>query len=185
MSMPVNTIRSNMFAALPLVLLALATSFAIWLSAQGKPVATRQRLAVHQALQNIPEKDGVIYLAENRPDEIYSGRDPFFRNPAVQKQVPEPVTDNSERAPDLQEIKLTTVARGLQGKYCLINGDIYHEGRRGKGFTVERIQPDRVTLSTPVQTFTLQPGKKITLEGGRILTAEGKTEKDAVAVKRN
>lgn len=180
MSMPVNNIRSNVLAALPLVLLAVTAAIAIWLLAQGQPFATGKRLAVHQALQNIPAKDRTAHLPELL-SEMYTGRDPFFRSVVVQKQALQPIEGNRETVADLQEISLTTVAQGLQGRYCLINGNIYHEGLRGNGFTVEQIQPDRVTFSTPVQTFTLQPGKKVTLEGGRIIIAEGKNEKDVVA----
>ena len=185
MSMPVNNIQSNVLAALPLVLLAVTAAIAIWLLTQGQPFATGQRLAVHQALHNIPAKDSATHLAELTPKDMYTGRDPFFRSPAVQKQALQPLEGNRETAADLQEIFLTTVAEGLQGRYCLINGDIYHEGHIGNGFTVEQVQTDRVTFSTPVQTFTLQPGKKVTLEGGRILIADDKNEKDAVAVKSN
>jgi len=168
--MPVNNVKTLALTSLPLVLLTVLICIIIWQLTLAKPFSTGRRLSVHHALQNIPTDDDIKKrFAELFPDNMSSGKDPFFRSSQAQATAarqPEGVQTGT----DFQEIHLTTIAQGNTGRYCLINGTIYNEGHSGDGFTVERIAPDHVLFSTPVQTVALQPGQKITLEKGRILT---------------
>lgn len=168
MPMPVNNIRPMLLSPLPLVVLVVSVCVVIWLLTETTPLATGKRLSVHHALQNIPEKDIGKYLSELIPASTFTGKDPFFRSPTPQKLEPATSTEAIDTTAELREIHLTTIARGKLGSYCLVNGNIYHEGRKGDGFTVELISPGEVIFSTPAQTFTLVPGKKVTLEGGKI-----------------
>lgn len=172
MPMPVNNIRPMLLSPLPLVVLAVSVCVVIWLLTQTNPLATGKRLSVHQALQNIPEKDIGKHLLELIPANTFRGKDPFFRSPAPQKLEPATSTETLDTAAELREIQLTTIAQGKRGSYCLVNGNIYQEGVKGDGFTVELISPGEVVFSTPVQTFTLEPGEKVTLERGKIRTPE-------------
>lgn len=172
MSMPVNNMRPMLLSPLPLVILVISVSIVIWLLTQSKPLATGTRLSVHQALQNIPDKDINKYLSELIPANTFTGRDPFFRSPTPQKIEPAVSTESIDAATELREIQLTTIAHGKLGSYCLVNGNIYHEGHTGDGFTVELISPDEVVFRTSVQTFSLEPGGKVTLEGGKIRLEE-------------
>lgn len=182
MSMPVNNMRTMFFSSLPLLLLIVLTSIVIWQLTKSTPFSTGRRLAVHQALQNLPSTDMDKRLAELLPQDMFAGRDPFFRNSAPQPATSSKVTgtDKAEATADLQEIHLSTIAQGTSGRYCLINGNIFNEGRRGNGFTVKAIEAGLVVFSTPVQTFSLQPGQKVTLEKGKILNREEKTKKAGI-----
>ncbi|MFT5700356.1 MAG: hypothetical protein ACI8ZB_003230 [Desulforhopalus sp.] len=173
MPLPVNNIRSIVLALLPLVLLTMAVSVVIWAITQTQPLPTGHRLAMHQALQNIPENEMADQLRELLPRTMFKGRDPFFRPPTAQPLNPDNTSNKTETAA-LQEIHLTTIASGKRGNYCLINGKIYHEGQKGLGFTVALINQNEVIFSTPVQNFTLSPGKKVTLEAGKLLNRENK-----------
>lgn len=90
----------------------------------------------------------------------------------------EPATSKGtlDTTAELKEIQLTTIAQGKLGSYCLVNGNIYQEGVKGDGFTVELISPGEVVFSTPAQTFTLEPGGKVTLERGKIRTPDKREE---------
>ena len=168
MSMPINNLKTMALTSLPLVLLIVLTGVIIWQLTQVLPFETGRRLSVHQALQNIPSGDIEKRLAELLPKDMFAGKDPFFRSSPPKTSNPKQSEDVATST-DLQEIHLTTIAQGKSGRYCLINGTIYNEGQSGEGFTVIQIDPQHVLFSTPAQTFTLQPGKKITLEKGRIL----------------
>lgn len=155
--------------SLPLVLLTVLVSLVIWQLTESKPLPTGRRLTVHQALQNIPNSDIDKQLAELLPEDMFTGRDPFFRSAAPQPPTPN-TTNTLETATGLQEVHLTTIAQGTSGRYCLINDSIYSQGSGGNGFIVQKIEPGYVVFSTSSQTFTLKPGQKITLENGKILS---------------
>jgi hypothetical protein len=179
MSMPVNNIRASLIAGLPLLLLVVAVSVVIWLNTNSKPFPTGSRLRVHQALMNIPEEDTAKQLGKFLPNTIFTGRDPFFRPPVPQPLDLEKTGSTSETAV-LQEIHLTTIAQGKIGSYCLVNGKIYQEGQQGEGFTVGEITEREVVFSTPAQTFSLAPGKKVTLESGKLLNREDKSTETGI-----
>lgn len=178
MPMPVNNIRPMLLSPLPLVVLVAGVCVVIWLLVQTKHLPTGRRLPVHQALQNIPEKDIERHLSELITTSMFSGKDPFFRSQTPQQLEPRTTAEAIDTTADLREIHLTTIAHGKLGSYCLVNGNIYHEGRKGDGFMVELISPGEVVFSTPAQTFTLIPGKKVTLEGGKIRTQENEISRD-------
>lgn len=168
MSMPVNNIQPKGLAALPLALLIMLSGAVIWQLTQTEPLAITRRLAVHHALQNIPEAEIKERLKELMPEHLFTGKDPFFRGP-----TPAPTsraTTGKEVTANLQDIHLTTIAQGKSGRYCLINGNFYTEGSQGEGFKVDYIETDYVVFSTPFQTFQLSPGQKISLADGKILT---------------
>ena len=166
--MPINNVKTMALTSLPLVLLIVLTGIIIWQLTQIVPLKTGRRLSVHNALQNIPTGDIEKRLAELLPEDMFAGKDPFFRSSPPKAPNPQQNKDVAVKT-DLQEIHLTTIAQGKSGRYCLINGIIYNECQSGEGFTVQQIDPHHVVFATPVQTFTLEPGKKITLEKGRIL----------------
>lgn len=168
MPMPVNNMRPMLLNPLPLVVLAISVCVVIWLLTETTPLATGKRLSVHHALQNIPEKDIGKHLLELIPTDRFTGKDPFFRSPTAQKLEPATTTETTDTNAELREIQLTTIAHGKLGSYCLVNGNIYQEGVKADGFTIELISPGEVVFSTPVQTFTLEPGEKVTLERGKI-----------------
>ncbi|TKB08223.1 hypothetical protein [Desulforhopalus sp. IMCC35007] len=174
MSMPVNNIRASVLAGLPLLLLVVAVCVAVWFNSKSRPFSTGTRLHVHQALMNIPEEDTTAQLKSFLPKVMSAGRDPFFRPATPQPLDPVETVDNPITA-ILQDIHLTTIAQGKLGNYCLINGKIYHEGQQGEGFTVEKINEREVVFSTPIQTFHLAPGKKVTLESGKLIHRDDKT----------
>ena len=179
MSMPVNNIRASAIAGLPLLILAVAVSIAVWFNTSTKPFPTGSRLSIHQALMSIPEEDTADQLKNLVPQALFTGRDPFFRPPAAQPL--EPVkADTIAGTAVLQEIHLTTIAQGNRGNYCLINGRIYNEGQQGEGFTVGEITDREVFFTTPVQTFSLIPGNKVTLESGKLLNREDKNTETGV-----
>lgn len=171
MSMPVNNIQPKVLAALPLVVLVVLSCAVIWQLTLTEPLSITRRLAVHQALQNIPTNEIEKHLAELMPEQLFTGKDPFFRG-----QAPAPIslttTTDQKLATNLQDIHLTTIAWGKSGRYCLINGNFYTEGTQGDGFTVDYIEADHVIFSTPYQTFHLSPGQKVTLSEGKILNEE-------------
>lgn len=175
MSMPVNNIRPMLLTPLPLVILVACVCMAIWLIMQTNTLPTGRRLPVHQALQNIPEEGAGKNSSKLIETTIFTGKDPFFRSPTPQQLEPATSTEAINSTTDLREIQLSTIAHGKLGSYCLVNGNIYHEGRKGDGFTVELISPGEVVFSTPAQTFTLVPGEKVTLEGGEIRTQATET----------
>ena len=168
MSMPVNNIRPMLLSPLPLVILVASVCIVIWLITQTNPLPTGRRLPVHQALQNIPEEDIEKHLSKIIATTNLTRNDPFFRSPTPQRLEPTTSTEAIDAVADFREIQLTTIAHGKLGSYCLVNGNIYHEGRNGDGFTVELISPGEVVFSTPAQTFTMVPGEKVTLEEGKI-----------------
>jgi hypothetical protein len=173
MSMPVNNIRATVLAGLPLILLVVAVCVVVWLNTKSTPFSTGTRLHVHQALMNIPEEDTTAQLKKFLPQIISTGRDPFFR-PATPQPLDPVKTDHTPITAILQEIHLTTIAQGKIGNYCLVNGKIYHEGQQGEGFTVGKINEREVVFSTPLQTFNLKPGKKVTLESGKLIHRDDK-----------
>ena len=174
MSMPVNNIRASVLAGLPLLLLVVAVCIAVWLNTKSRPFSTGSRLHVHQALMNIPEEDTTAQLKSFLPKVMSSGRDPFFR-PATPQPLDPVKIDNNPITAVLQEIHLTTIAQGKIGNYCLVNGKIYHEGQQGEGFTVEKINEREVVFSTPLEIFSIVPGKKVTLESGKLIHRDDKT----------
>lgn len=174
MSMPVNNIRAIVIAGLPLLLLAVAVSVVVWLNTKSKPFPTATRLGIHQALMNIPEEETAEQLRNYLTKSVFSGKDPFFRPPTPEPLDPEKISAPS-RTSVLYEIHLTIIAQGSLGNYCLVNGKIYHEGQQGEGFRVKAIREGDVVFSTSAQTFSLRPGKKVTLESGKLLNREDKS----------
>lgn len=172
MPMSVNHTRSLFFAGLPLILGCCALGVAIWLGIQPQSLPTGSALMLHQALSNLPAESETS--RENLLASIkgFTGMDPFFRPPPKEPMVvaSEPVA--------LEELHLTTIAQGIDGKYCLISGRIYHEGQAGNGFLIKKIQPEKVYFETNLATFTLQPGQKVALESGKPIPIENKMQEE-------
>ncbi|MCP3890156.1 MAG: hypothetical protein GY702_14985 [Desulfobulbaceae bacterium] len=166
MSMPVTHIRGLLLAGLPLILFVCSIGLAIYGAMQNRPLSTGSGVILHQALSNIPSKNGEIDLDKFDLTTRYRGKDPFFR---TEKESPsEPVLSSVS----LEELHLTTIARGKRGRYCTVNGQIFYEGQTGKGFSIKKIEQDRVLFVTTIESFNLVPGQKVALESGRLVPFE-------------
>lgn len=73
---------------------------------------------------------------------------------------------------NLEEIHLTTIAQGKQGRYCIVNGEIFQEKQAGKSFIVEKIAPGQVDFQTSLESFFLLPGQKTAIQAGKRLPLE-------------
>ncbi len=175
MSMPIKNrnFSTILFSGLPLILLLIAVTLAVWFIMQPKTLRTGDSLVVHQVVRDISGKSSIpARLGRSFWEDGLILRDPFFRNKAATvKEQPQPIEigGSGEVLQELVEITLTTIAQGAGGKYCLVNGKFFHEKEKGTGFTVEQIHPDQVIFSTARQNFVLKPGQKVTLDSGRIL----------------
>lgn len=175
MSMPVNNIRSLVLAGLPLILGTGAIALAVWTGLQTRPLPAGSGVTLHQALNNLPPELSAVISEENTPKKTQEGEDPFFR---PQQKKP---TQRVEQSINLEEVHLTTIARGNNGRYCLINGRIFYEGEEGSGFTITHIAPDKVYFETTFETFSLVPGQKVALEAGMLVPMEKLETKDKLA----
>lgn len=164
MSMQINHIRSMLQISLPLLLLVSLAGLATWKSLQPASLSVANPLALHQTLTSLPaEFPSVRPIAVKR-----SGNDPFFRSPQVADESGTTIAEPAY----LQEINLTTIARGKHGRYCIINGEIFHEKQVGKSFIVEKITEDQVAFQTSLENFVLYPGQKTAIQSGRLVPLE-------------
>lgn len=167
MSMPVNHIRSLLLTVLPLLLGVIAVGIAVWLGVQTKPLSAGSGLTLHQALTNLPSQSVTDDVGVQNQLEQFQGIDPFFR---LKKEIIP--TKGVEQEVTLEELHLSSIAEGKGGRYCLLNNQIYHEGQTGKGFKITQISPNRVHFTTSVESFTLVPGQKAAIEGGKLVPFE-------------
>ncbi len=173
MSMQVNHIRHLLQAALPLLFLIGSVSLATWSGLQSTTFPTGTRLVLHHALTTMPPALSEMGQETNQTLADHVGSDPFFRN--LKKGTGE--TLNNQEIANLEEIHLSTIAQGKQGRYCIINGKIFHEGQEGKGFIVKEIAKGQVVFQTSLQNFPLIPGQKAAIQAGRLVPME----KEAIA----
>ena len=164
MSMQINHMRSVLQLALPLLLLIGSSSLAIWQGCRITPLPVESQLVLHDSLTSMPPE----VSAESRPVPKHVGKDPFFR-----------IADGSDKeltaivdVANLEEIHLTTIAQGKQGRYCIVNGEIFHERQQGKGFTVEKITQEQVDFQTSRQSFALLPGQRAAIQSGKLVPLE-------------
>lgn len=170
MSMPVDHIKALFLASLPLICLAGAVGAAVYLGSEVKKLATGTTPLVYQALEKVPEQTRDIQMEPLSLTDNTQKRDPFLRpEPARQPEEKTVVTRDNVV---FTEIHLSSTASGKNGSYCLINGKIFYENQRGDGFTVGPITTDRVIFHTAVQSFSLAPGQKTAIQGGRVVPYE-------------
>ncbi len=178
MSMPVKNFRAVLLSTLPMILLLITVLLVAWLIMQPEMLPAGKQINLHQIIRNAPNQSSVFTSTGSsfRRDET-ALRDPLFRKKDPRQEMPQPI--EFKEPEELVEITLTTIARGAHGKYCMLNGKIFHESQKGAGFTVQKIHPDHVIFSTAEQSFALKPGQKITLDSGRAVEntlPEGKQE---------
>lgn len=179
MSMPVSNLRTILLSGLPIILLLAAIAVVVYQVMNTKEFPTQRRLALHQAFQDIPEGEDIFgSFKQHVTKQIQIVRDPFIRPASTRKESDQPM----ERLEDVElvEVKLTTIARGIRGDYCMLNGNIFQEGGKGAGFTVQTIDADHIVLATTSERFIMQPGEKVTLESGKRVNSEDKNSKAGI-----
>lgn len=164
MSMQINHMRSVLQLALPLLLLIGSAGLAVWQGCRVAPLPIDNQLVLHQSLTNIPP----AMAAESRPLVKDVGKDPFFRTAQGPDAEGTPIVDMA----NLEEIHLTTIAQGKQGRYCIVNGEIFHEKQQGKSFTVTQIAQEQVDFQTSRQSFFLLPGQRAAIQAGKLVPLE-------------
>lgn len=161
MSMQITHMRSLLQLSLPPLLLVCSISLAIWKGLQTTPLPAGSQLVLHQTLTNAPPK--LPEIKQNSAKQ--SGSDPFFRD---NKEVNAELKAISQMT-NLEEIHLTTIAQGKQGRYCIINGEIFHEKQGGKGFIVDQIAGNKVDFQTSFESFILMPGQRAAIQSGKLV----------------
>ena len=164
MSIQINHIRSVLLVSLPLLLLVVSVCFATWEGLQSTPFFSESRLMLHQALIKMPPEPSEI--SKTSPER--SGSDPFFHNPAEVDGAVKGILEMT----NLEEIHLTTIAQGKQGRYCIVNGEIFHEKQAGKSFIVDKIAQGQVDFQTNLESFFLLPGQKTAIQAGKRVSLE-------------
>ena len=168
MSMQVNHLRHLLQASLPLIFLVGSLSLATWSGLQATQLFTGSDLVLHQALTTMPQTLSAIGHKTGQTLAGHSGSDPFFRNLKV---VTREVLTSQEIA-NLEEIHLSTIAQGKQGRYCIVNGTVLHEGQVEKSFIVREIAKGQVVFQTSLEIFSLIPGQKAAIQAGRLVPIE-------------
>lgn len=164
MSMPISHMRNLLQLALPLLVLVTSTALALWQGYQPPALPLGSSLVLHQSLVRMPAEPAAV----SRPLPQVGGKDPFWRT------VEAPPYDLSTvvETANLEEIHLTTIAQGKQGRYCIVNGEIFNEKQQGKSFTIETISPDQVSFRTSRQSFVLFPGQRAAIQAGVLVPLE-------------
>ncbi len=176
MSMSIKKYQNILLSGLPVILLLIAVGLVAWKTMQVEIIPTGSRLTLHQAFRNVQERNALpADSVKPAQDKKPAARDPFFRHKIPVKEEFQPV--NIKENYKLVEITLTTIAQGTRGNYCMVNGKIFHEGQTGDGFSVEKIESDRVIFSTSGESFVVEPGQKLILESGGGLDDEAQTNR--------
>jgi len=162
--MPINHMRSMLQLALPLLLLVGSASLAIWQGCRITPLPAGSQLVLHQTLATMPPEISEV----SQPLQKQARKDPFFRqSDNIHGELP-----TIAEVANLEEIHLTTIAQGKQGRYCIVNGEIFHENQQGKRFTVEKITQEQVDFQTSRQSFVLLPGQRAAIQSGKLVPLE-------------
>lgn len=161
MSKQLNQSHSLLLAALPLIILVCSTGLAGWQGVQSHPLVIGSYPRLHQSITNLPVDMNSKATEKQQAISRQNLTDPFFR---YRKPMPE---KNVVKVMNLEEIQLTTIAQGENGRYCIVNGKIFHENQSGKGFIVKKISREKVAFQTSLDNFSLLPGQKTAVQAGK------------------
>lgn len=169
MSMQMNNPKGLILNALPMIVCVGAVAAAIWAGVQSTPRGNGPTLVLHPALTNTPPESTRRALDLVKIPAIAETADPFLRLPSLsekeQVQVPAALMK-------ITEIHLTTIAEGTNGRYCLVNGKIFSEGKAGEGFTIKEINKEKVVFRTGLEEFSLKPGQQAAVQGEHLVPLE-------------
>ena len=151
---------------LPLLLFIGSASLAVWQGYRIIPLPVGDQLVLHHSLTNMPPEIAISAERQSLPKQV--DKDPFFRTADARHEELTAIADLT----NLEEIHLTTIAQGKQGRYCIVNGEIFHEKQQGKSFTIEKIAQEQVDFQTSRQSFVLFPGQRAAIKSGTLVPLE-------------
>ena len=142
------------FALVPIVLLA-GTSVAVWLAVFGHADDQARPPALPYFNYQAPEKALLVQQPGLVLNSSQTQKDLFRIDTTA---------GNLEQQLELNDLALGMIIANDNKRLCLTNGVLFHEGDKGNGFTVDRIESHRVWYQIGSRKIFLRIGEKVTID---------------------